>query len=92
MRKRNKINVLTEAELQSCELFKIQIPLATNVDEGEEMALVYNESREIEFYVPVRTVAPLFKQNEHKRYIVGFVDERKKLQLFPDMPITEAKF
>jgi len=81
---------LTIKEAETVEIFKVQIPVSTNVSLEEAMCFIYNEDRSIEEHFPVKSVLPFFKwrDGEFKRYMYGYVDDKGTLQLFnlPHLP------
>ena len=80
MKKTNRIRSLKEME--ELEIFKIQIPVSTNVKPQQALALIYNEDKSIEVQFPLKDIKPYFKEYEYKRYVYGFVDLGGTLQLF----------
>ena len=60
------------------EIFKIQLPLASN--EPDPPALIYNESRSIERKIRVDQIEDLFAQGETRIYIEGTVNEDGEIE------------
>lgn len=52
-------------------IFKVQLPLSSNTEEGMERALVYDKHSRIQLFVPVAEVKHFFKPGELKVYVRG---------------------
>jgi hypothetical protein len=54
------------------QIFKVQVPIATN--EPEPQALIYNEDRSKEFWMPLTQQILDFMDGEFKKFVYGSVD------------------
>ena len=86
MSKKKKNMELTLKEIKALEIFKVQLPLSTN--ESTPLCLVYNKSGTINLQFPAERVWDFFVKGEFIRYMYGFVDKNRTLQLFalPRLP------
>ena len=66
------------------EIFKVQLPLASNMK--EPFALIYNQSRSIEVHLPVEYVKPFFKEGEKKIYVDAELEEDGELFIYFRVP------
>ena len=60
------------------EIFKIQIPIATNAHVVQ--AFIYNEDRSYQGFVPVEMVEGLFPEGVYKTYVRGFINKKGQLE------------
>lgn len=54
---------------------KVQVPITTNAPRGDEMALVYNETRSVCFNIPIDQALLDYMRGQKKIYVVGHLDK-----------------
>lgn len=54
------------------EIFKVQVPLGGT---REDLALIYNKDRTIDFFSPITEEITLLMDNEPKAFVYGFMQD-----------------
>ncbi len=62
-------------------IFKVQLPVTSNVQDRVPMALIYNQDRSVSIMLPVDRNISNFMNGAYKKFFLGIID-RERIEIF----------